>query len=255
MLKKRHVTDKEIRKRFACLAIVDGFLVPTSHYPKIVKEHAKMCEDLQFFLGYPWGRLSFETMMKSIKDRDVVQLATTCVTVQGVLYALQLVILQAAPAIQDGSPADELPCSDSQEEPAADVGNRSSVTLKISNAKRLDGICEILVDPVIFPDLEMDHAEDLTWDDESGVGTKEAEKGVLAKISRARKGQKPPPNQASKFKHPPPTASDSSRLTGTCNLATLSPMLDSEISSMEDRIFKRVTSWITTNGLCATPKN
>ncbi|XP_023634177.1 uncharacterized protein LOC17874539 [Capsella rubella] len=287
MLKKRHVTDKKIRKRFACLAIVDGFLVPTSHYPKVVKEHAEMCEDLQFFVGYPWGRLSFEMMMKSIKDRDVVQLGTMCVAVQGLLYALQLVILQAAPAIQEGSPAEEPNCSDSEEEPAADVGNRSSVTLKISNAKRLDGNCEILVDPVIFPDLEMDPAEDLTWDDEcedvavdnilslveSGflfnndmftggcipsqleLAPKKQKRGVLAKITRSRKGQKPPLNHASKLKVPTSAASESSRLTGTCNLATLSRMLDTKFGTLEDRIFKRVTEWITTNGLGANHKN
>lgn len=96
MLKNKIVEDKDMRRIYACLAIVDGFLVPTSHYPKVVKEHVEMAEDINFFLAYPWGRPSFEMMMKSIKDRDVEQLATTCVAVQGLLYALQLVILQAA---------------------------------------------------------------------------------------------------------------------------------------------------------------
>ncbi|CAD5332914.1 unnamed protein product [Arabidopsis thaliana] len=42
MLKRMIVSDPGMRIRCACLAIVDGFLVPTSHYPKIVKAHAKM---------------------------------------------------------------------------------------------------------------------------------------------------------------------------------------------------------------------
>jgi len=55
MLKKKVVTDQEIMLRYACLALVDGFLLPTSHYPKIMKDHAEMAEDLQGFLKYPLG--------------------------------------------------------------------------------------------------------------------------------------------------------------------------------------------------------
>jgi len=81
------------------LALVDGFLLPTSHYPKIMKDQAKMAEDLKGFLSYPWARLSFEMMMIFINEREVEQLSTTCVAVQGLLYALQLVVLEASPAI------------------------------------------------------------------------------------------------------------------------------------------------------------
>jgi len=91
------VTDREIRLRYACLALVDGFLLPTSYYPKIAKDHAEIAEDLQGFLSYPWGRLSFEMMLTSIQERELEQLATTCVAVQGLLYALYLVVLKAAP--------------------------------------------------------------------------------------------------------------------------------------------------------------
>ncbi|XP_023640381.1 uncharacterized protein LOC111831091 [Capsella rubella] len=270
MLKKRHVTDKEIRKRFVCLAIVDGFLVPTSHYPKIVKEHAEMCEDLQFFLSYPWGRLSFEMMMKSIKDRDVVQLATT-----------------SAPAIQEGSPSHEHPCSDSDEEPAADAGTRHSVPLKISNAKRLDSNCEILVDPIISPDLEMDTDEDLTWDDDCAdvavdnivslaeegflfnndmftggcipsqleLAPKKQKRGVKAKITRARKAQKPSSSQAGMNRDRGTAVQAPSGVSGMCNLATLSRLLDSKLAAMEARIIKGVTDLITTNANRVFPKH
>ena len=53
MLKRRIISDPGMRIRCACLAIVDGFLVPTSHYPKIVKAHAEMAEDVEAFLSYP----------------------------------------------------------------------------------------------------------------------------------------------------------------------------------------------------------
>jgi len=45
MLMKRVVTDRD-RLRYACLALVDCFLLPTSHYPKIIKDHAEMSKDL-----------------------------------------------------------------------------------------------------------------------------------------------------------------------------------------------------------------
>jgi len=66
-----------------------------------------MSEHLEGFLAYSWGQMSFEMMMTIIKEREVEQLATTCVAVQGLLYALQLVVLQAAPAIQEGPLMDE----------------------------------------------------------------------------------------------------------------------------------------------------
>ncbi|CAD5314722.1 unnamed protein product [Arabidopsis thaliana] len=66
-----------------------------------------MSEHLEGFLAYSWGLMSFEMMMTIIKEREVEQLATTCVVVQGLLYALQLVVLQAAPAIQEGLLMDE----------------------------------------------------------------------------------------------------------------------------------------------------
>ena len=145
MLTKRVVTDRDIRLRYACLALVDGFLLPTSHYPKIIKNHAEMSEDLQGFLSYPWGRLSFEMMMTSIKEREVEQLATTCVAVQGLLFALQLVVLEAPPAIQEGPPIDEVFRSDSDEEAAARVGSRQGIALKLGNAKDVDAKCEVMI--------------------------------------------------------------------------------------------------------------
>jgi len=143
MLKKKVVTDQEIRLRYACLALVDGFLLLTSHYPKIMKDHAEMAEDLQWFLKYPWGRLSFEMMTTSIKEREVEQLATTCITVQGFLYALQLVVLEAAPVIQEGPQIDEIVGSDSDVDPTVVVGPRQGVALKLGNAKDVDAKCEV----------------------------------------------------------------------------------------------------------------
>ena len=48
MLKKKVPDDPSLRIRYAVLALVDGYLLPTSHYPKIVKEHAEIGESIYF---------------------------------------------------------------------------------------------------------------------------------------------------------------------------------------------------------------
>ena len=141
---KRKVSDDPfLRIRYAVLALIDGYLLPTPHYLKIVKEHAEMSENLSTFLNYSWGRLTFEMTMKSIKEREVEQLATTSVAVQGLLYALQLVVLQAAPAIQDGLVSEETVGSESDEE-AVELIHRQVVPFKLGNAKDLDAKCEVI---------------------------------------------------------------------------------------------------------------
>ena len=70
MLKRRIVSNPGMRIRCACLAIVDDFLVSTSHYHTIVKTHTEMAEDVDAFLACPWGRFTFEMMIKSIKERE-----------------------------------------------------------------------------------------------------------------------------------------------------------------------------------------
>ncbi|KAL9858758.1 hypothetical protein AtNW77_Chr1g0040041 [Arabidopsis thaliana] len=152
MLKRRVVSDPGMRIQCACFAIFDGFLVPISHYPKIIKSHAKMVEDM---------------MIKSIKEREIEQLASTCFVVQGLLYALQLVVLQAAPAIQDSPVIDNPIDSDSKgAEDDVEVATRESVPFKLRNAKELDEKCSIHVASIICLDYVLDPAEDLSWSDD-----------------------------------------------------------------------------------------
>ncbi|KAL9840342.1 hypothetical protein AtNW77_Chr2g0227201 [Arabidopsis thaliana] len=124
MLKRRVVSDHGMRIRCTCLAIVDGFLVPTSHHPKIIKSHAEMVEDVDAFLAYPWGRYTFEMMIKSIKEREIEQLASTCFVVQ---------------AIQDGLVIDNPIDSESEgAEDDVEVATRESVPFKND---MFDGAC------------------------------------------------------------------------------------------------------------------
>jgi len=67
------------------------------------------------------------------------------------LYVLQLVVLQAAPSIQEGSVIDETIESDSEEaEDDVEEGPRESVAFKLGNAKDLDANCSVKHLSIIF---------------------------------------------------------------------------------------------------------
>nr|VDD48759.1 unnamed protein product [Brassica oleracea] len=57
MLKKKVVKSKEVRIKFACLAITSSILFPSSHTPRIIPEHVELIRDLDDFLAFPWGSL------------------------------------------------------------------------------------------------------------------------------------------------------------------------------------------------------
>lgn len=69
MLRRRTVTDRTIRIKFVCLAILECVLLPTSLKMKISREHVKAIKDTDEFFAYPWGRLAFDLLMRSIKER------------------------------------------------------------------------------------------------------------------------------------------------------------------------------------------
>lgn len=69
MLKKRKIKDREMRLKYACLAFTSCVLLPTSHYPRIIPEHVELIRDLDEFLKYPWGRVSFEMLVTGIKKK------------------------------------------------------------------------------------------------------------------------------------------------------------------------------------------
>ncbi|KAG7564153.1 Ulp1 protease family C-terminal catalytic domain [Arabidopsis suecica] len=259
--------------------IVDGFLDPTSHYPKFVKPHAEMVEDVDAFLAYPWGRLSFEMMIKSIKEREIEQLAITCFSVQGLVYALQLVVLQAAPSIQDGPVIDEIIESESE---AGDVdvedAPRESVPFKLGNAKVLDKKCSIRVDTIICPDFVLDPEEDLSWSDDEedekvdnilmfyGEGlifkndmfdggvipsqlklaSKKQKRGDKSNGSRTRKAAKLTKNGGvrSRQERPNPEEGGSSEVP---SLESISLLLDAKLDGQAEKIIAAVTDWFTKN--------
>ncbi|KAL9286038.1 hypothetical protein AtEden1_Chr4g0281681 [Arabidopsis thaliana] len=201
MLKRRIISDPDMRIRCACLAIVDGFLVPTSHYPKIVKAHAEMAED-------------------------------------GLLYALQLVVLQAAPSIQEGHVVGETIESESEEaEDNFEEAPRDSVAFKLGNVKELDAKCSVRVATIICPDLDLDPEEDLSWseDDEDERVDNILMKGKPSKnTGRVRtKHQRPVPEEGSS--------------SGTVSMDSISRMLDKKLEAQGKLIIVALTDWFIKN--------
>ncbi|KAG7640664.1 Ulp1 protease family C-terminal catalytic domain [Arabidopsis suecica] len=216
--------------------------------------HAEMAEDLQGFLSYPWGRLSFEMMMTSIKEREVEQLATTCVAVQGLLYALQLVVLEAVPAIEEGPQIDEVVLSDSDAEAAADVATRPGVALKLGNAKNVDSNCEAHVEPIIFPNARLNPAEDLTWSDDEDDERVDNMRGGKTKVVRGRKAQSNARLATGMRRKNHVPIREKGESSSGVYFGALSRMIDEKLKAQSEKILKGVIHWFTKN-LVVDPDN
>ncbi|CDY48585.1 BnaCnng16440D [Brassica napus] len=154
MLRRRTVTDRETRIKFACLAILSSVLLPTSLNMKISREHAEAIEDMDDFYSFPWGRLAYEMLMNSIKERDEISLSQNTIAVKGFALALQLVLVEAVPSLTE---VVQETCSSSESESADDVeegSERSSKkqTLSPAHARNLDKKTEVYVKSIIDED-------------------------------------------------------------------------------------------------------
>ena len=107
MLKKRTVKDSCIRVKYALLALLAAVILPTTHTPRISHDHAELIKDIDDFFAYPWGRVSFDMLMSSIKERKEVSLSQNTIALKGFVLSLQLVMVEAIPAltevVNDGS--------------------------------------------------------------------------------------------------------------------------------------------------------
>lgn len=64
-----------------------------------------------FFFCYPWGRVAFDMLMGSIKERDEVALSQNTIAIKGFTLALQLVMVEAVPSLTE---VVQETCSDSE---------------------------------------------------------------------------------------------------------------------------------------------
>ncbi|KAH0914632.1 hypothetical protein HID58_029078 [Brassica napus] len=169
MLRRRTVTDRKIRIKYACLAILSSVLLPTSLKMKICREHAEAIEDLGEFFAYPWGRLAFDLLMVSIRERDVVALSQSNIAVKGFVLALQLVMVEAVPALTEvvleSCSSSEADSEDDGFNPSDRFGKKQ--TLNTAHARFVDKTDNVLVHSLLLEDPERPIDEStLVWSDE-----------------------------------------------------------------------------------------
>ncbi|KAF8084960.1 hypothetical protein N665_0692s0012, partial [Sinapis alba] len=62
-------------------------------------EHAERIRNLNEFFSFPWGLVSFQMFISSIKERDEISLSQSTIAIAGYVQALQMVLTKAVPAL------------------------------------------------------------------------------------------------------------------------------------------------------------
>ncbi|KAF8097727.1 hypothetical protein N665_0283s0031 [Sinapis alba] len=174
MLKKKTVTDPEIRIKYAFLALLASVVLPTSHTPRVLQEYAEKIKDLDQFLAYPWGRVSFEMLMSSMKERNEVSLSQNTIAFKGFVMAIQLVMIEAVPSLigvvrDGGSSGSEGESAD--EDDNCDDDKEGKKSINPGHVRDIDTACKAQVLSIISAGIEqMNVNPELGWsDDEEDV--------------------------------------------------------------------------------------
>ncbi|WZZ44689.1 hypothetical protein YC2023_040948 [Brassica napus] len=248
MLRKKTVTDKDIRMKLACLALVSSVLLSTNLKMKMLKEHAELLEDIDDFFAFPWGRLEFDMLMTSIKKKDEISLSQNSVALKGFALALQLVIVEAVPSLTEVVQESCSPSESDSDEYDVDRGTRKTKkkTLSPAHAREVDKKEAVLVRSIIPQDPARPVDEYvLVWSDEvvdikvsfmltctndNHVFTNDLFRGGVTKadVERMREKAKTAGKKKGlpkKDKDPPVCMEDESRITSIVN-AILRPELN-----------------------------
>ncbi|XP_024009722.1 uncharacterized protein LOC112084663 [Eutrema salsugineum] len=171
----RPYKDKETRFKLACLLLIDGIVCPTSRNAKISAEHIMMVQDVDKFLEYPWGRKSFDLTIHSIKTRTATTsyLCQPPCAFQGFIHALQMVILECAPAILKKDlkgKSSEPNLVDEEDEdddtPSIRPGSMKPVNISMPHVKSLDKSQKVAVKSILPDDENILDDTDLELDDD-----------------------------------------------------------------------------------------
>ncbi|CAN6848707.1 unnamed protein product [Brassica oleracea] len=136
---------------------------------KMMKEHAELLGDLDEFLSFPWGCVALDMLMSSIKKRDEISLSQNTIALKGFALALQLVIVEAVPAlievVQDSPSSSESESDDDEIE--YPVRKAKKKTLSPAHAREVDKKPEVVVKSVIPQDPQRPVDESVfVWTDE-----------------------------------------------------------------------------------------
>ncbi|KAH0926488.1 hypothetical protein HID58_018744 [Brassica napus] len=154
MLYRKTVKDRDIHIKYACLAFLESVLLPTILNMKICREHVEAIKDLEAFFAFPWGRVAFDMLMGSIKERDEIALSKNTIAVKRFVLALQLVMVAAVPALTEAV-QDSCSSSDSDSEdidgPGCDIFTKKR-TLNPAHACNVDKRNDVIVDSILVED-------------------------------------------------------------------------------------------------------
>lgn len=147
MLKKKTVSGTEMCLKYAYLALLSSVILPTTHNPRISENYAEMIKDLDKFFEVPWGRASFDMLMSSIKERKEVSLSQNTIVLKGFVLALQLVMVEAVPAltevVQDGSSSGSE--NDFRDEDSVDADNSAKKSISPGHARDTDAAGKVCI--------------------------------------------------------------------------------------------------------------
>ncbi|KAF8054406.1 hypothetical protein N665_1330s0001 [Sinapis alba] len=175
MLERKTVTGRETRIKYACLALLASVILPTTHSPRISHDHTEKIKDIDEFFAYPWGRVAFEMLMSSIKERNEISLSQNTIALKGFVLALQLVMIEAVPAltevVRDGSSSgSEGDFAD--EEDLDDEDRKGKKSISPAHARDTDILATAQVVPIISSASVFNGTEQkLDWSDDE-VDTK-----------------------------------------------------------------------------------
>ncbi|KAF8092231.1 hypothetical protein N665_0421s0019 [Sinapis alba] len=80
---------------------LSSVILPTTHTPRISQDHAEMIKDIEEFFEYPWGGVSFNMLISSIKESKEVSLSQNTIALKGFVLSLQQVMVEAVPALTE----------------------------------------------------------------------------------------------------------------------------------------------------------
>lgn len=146
MLKRKTITDKGMRIKYALLALLSAVVLPTSHNPRISHAFAEKIKDLNEFMSYPWGSVSFEMLMSSIKERNEVSLSQNTIAFKGFVMAVQLVLIEAVPSLlgvvrDGGSSGSEVESGEDEDNNVDDKEGKNSINAV--HVREIDASCKV----------------------------------------------------------------------------------------------------------------
>ncbi|KAF8094012.1 hypothetical protein N665_0372s0018, partial [Sinapis alba] len=91
MLERKTVTERATRIKYTCLALLSSVILPTTHSHRISHDHTEKIKHIEEFFEFP---------CKS--ERNEISRSQNTIALKGFVMALQLVMIEAVPALTEG---------------------------------------------------------------------------------------------------------------------------------------------------------